>query len=210
MNAKKVLVNTDQDLAFLLSEQDLANCNAFRLQELENQASFAESGTLPRDIGRYSKYDEKAILESFGVRFHGLVPGDIILQYVTLPCGWKKIATDGTNWYKLVDEKGRTRADICFEASLRNRRAHMILKHRYTVDFDFNRSKDGVAMAYLKDCGRIIRKTKPIHLSSKCHNRSEIVNIVMTTAISWLDENLPRWKDPGAYWDCDLAESLKT
>lgn len=210
---KKVSINISKDLTFFLGEdQGEVKSNAFRPQVLEDQKSFVESGTLPTDIGRYSRYDERAILEKFGVIFHGEVPEDSILQYVTLPPGWKKIATDQSNWYNLVDEKGRNRAEICFDASFHNRRAFMHLKQRFVVDFDFERSvKDGVACAVIKDCGKTIRRSEPpMHLDVRNRSRIEIVNRVIQNAVQCLDIYLPQWKDPGAYWDkTDLSDYLK-
>jgi hypothetical protein len=86
-------------------------------QEKTGQESFVESTTLPTVISG------KEILEAAGVKFLGLVEDDALFQYVQLPAGWKKVATDHSMWSTLVDEKGRERASIFYKAASYDRRA---------------------------------------------------------------------------------------
>ncbi len=93
-------------------------------EEKSGQASLVESDTLPTDI---SPANGKAILETAGVKFLGVVDGDALFQHVELPQGWKKVATDNPMRSKLVDDKGLVRAAIFYKAAFYDRRADMDL-----------------------------------------------------------------------------------
>lgn len=174
-------------------------------QEAQGQRSLANSDTLPTlpDIGRYSDYDAKAILEAAGVKFFGVVDGDPMFQYVELPLGWKEIPTDHFMWSKLVDDKGRERARIFYKAAFYDRYAHMSLSTRFNISRDYDqRDKEGVAVTYVTDSGKVIHTTEPIHLPAKEDRKYyEIGDKADKTAKAWLDQHYPDWRNPGAYWD---------
>jgi hypothetical protein len=172
-------------------------------QEAQGQHLFVGSDTLPTEMGRYSDFDTKAILEAAGVKFLGPVEGDDMFQYVEFPQGWKKVVTDHSMWSKLVDDKGRVRASIFYKAAFYDRRAHMGLDRRYSVSEDYDRQKkEGVAIAHVKDIDNVIFSTEPVQLPAERNEKYyEITDAATQKAAEWLDAQYPDWKNPGAYWD---------
>lgn len=169
-------------------------------QEAQGQRSFVGSDTLPTDMGRYSDYDTKAILEAAGIKILGAVEGDPMFQYVELPQGWKKVATDHSMWSKLVDDKGRERASIFYKAAFYDRSAHMSLSCRFGVSFDYDRlDKENVGVANVTDGGKVIFTTDPIPANGE--KRYDMSDKANKLAVEWLDKNHPDWRNPGAYWD---------
>lgn len=176
------------------------NPNAILAQEAEGQQSFVNSETLPTDMGCYSGYNTKAILEAAGVKFVCTVPDDPMFQVVELPEGWQKKATDHSMHSNLVDNKGRVRARIFYKAAFYDRSANLSLARRYEVSFDYDRSEnEGVGVANVTDGGEVIFSTEPIPVNrEKSWKTSEQANKL---AVEWLDKNYPDWENPGAYWD---------
>lgn len=113
-------VNKDP-MSFLEMASVMGSSNAIETQEAHGQQSFIGSDTLPTEMTS----DARKTLEKAGVKFLGTVPGDEIFQYVTLPKGWRKEATDHSMWSKLVDEKGKERASIFYKAAFYDRRSHL-------------------------------------------------------------------------------------
>ena len=171
-------------------------------QEAQGQRSFVGSDTLPTDMGRHSDYDTKAILEAAGVKFFGVIEGDDMFQYVELPKGWKKVATDHSMWSKLVDDKGRERASIFYKAAFYDRSAHMSLSCRFGVSFDYARfDKENIGVANVTDGGKVIHTTEPITANDGYEKRYDVSDKANKVAVEWLDKNHPDWRNPGAYWD---------
>jgi hypothetical protein len=169
-------------------------------QEEHGQRSFVGSDTLPTNISCGGSCSAKVILEAAGVKFLGPVEGDNLFQYVELPHGWEKVATDHSMWSKLVDDKGRERASIFYKAAFYDRDAHVSLCCRFGMMFDYNRfSEEGVGVTNITDGGKVIHTTDPIPANSKknyeAHDESD------KAAIEWLDKNHPDWRNPGAYWE---------
>lgn len=79
-----------------------SSSNGILAQEAAGQQSFVNSDTLPTNM----QGDARRVLEAAGVKFKGTVGRDSIFQYVELPRGWKKVATDHSMWSDLVDDKG--------------------------------------------------------------------------------------------------------
>ncbi len=199
---KKAPINTKRQAAEQPGMQSWVmggNPDAILAQEAQGQKSFVGSDTLPTDMGRHSDYT-KAVLEAAGVKFHGVVEGDDMFQYVEFPQGWKKVATDHSMWSKLVDDKGRERAGIFYKAAFYDRSAHMSLSCRYGVSFDYTRfDKENVGVANVTDSGKVIHTTEPIPATGeKRYDTSDKANKV---AVEWLDKSYPGWRNPGAYWD---------
>ena len=99
----------------------IGGSNAIYAQEAAGQQELVNSDTLPVSIDNESR----AILEKAGVVFGDTVKGDDLFRYVTLPSGWKKVATDHDMWSHLVDENGAVRAEIFYKAAFYDRRANM-------------------------------------------------------------------------------------
>lgn len=173
---------------------------AIESQEKDGQTSFVDSDTLPLDVGGN---EDRKILESFGVKFLGAVPGDELFQYVELPPNWKKVSTEHSMSTWLVDDKGRRRASIFYKAAFYDRRASLSLARRYRVTQDFDREEaEHVAVAHVIDCDTVIFSTPPVALPQE--RNSEFYRIgdeAKKIARAWLDAHFPDWLNPAAYWD---------
>lgn len=165
-------------------------------QESNGQKSFVSSTTLPTNLN-----GGKEALEADGVKFLGDVEGDSIFQYVELPEGWKKVATDHSMWSDLVDDKGRKRASIFFKASFYDRSAHLNLSRRFGVQLDYDRFDDEkVAVATVTDGDGVAFTTEPIHFEDEKAGR-EAKDMARSLATAWLSENWPDWEKESAYWN---------
>jgi hypothetical protein len=84
---------------------------AIDADRLAGQQAMVQSPTLPTQIS----VGGKAILEAAGVVFLGEVPGNRVLQRVSLPEGWQIVPTEHSILSHLVDEKGRKVGDIRYK-----------------------------------------------------------------------------------------------
>ncbi len=167
-----------------------------KILEAQGQCSFVRSETLPTNI----KPEMKVALEKFGVKFGETVKGDALFQHVDLPEGWKKVSTDHQTWSKLVDEKGRERAQIFYKAAFYDRGAFLSVSYRYGIRIDYERlNNKGVCIAFVTDGDKTIHETEPISKEGKTNH--ETVNRTTAEAEAWLDAHFPNWRDPGDYWD---------
>lgn len=166
-------------------------------QEAAGQGSFVGSDTLPADV----RGDTKAILEAAGVKFLGEVEGDAKFQYVELPEGWKKVATDHSLWSHLYDERWRKRAAMFYKAAFYDRDAFIRAECRYSVDYDYDRAEaEGVAVGQVMDCGEVIHSMDPMPIPPE-DDIGETTRTARAAAEAWLDGKFPDWRDPAAYWE---------
>jgi hypothetical protein len=185
----------------LLEAMIMGSSGAIEHQEAQGQREFVGSETLPTDLGGKWGGDPKSILEAAGVKFLGPAEGDELFQYVELPAGWKKQATDHSMHSDLLDEKGRKRAGIFYKAAFYDRSADLLLYCRYSVRFDYDRAdKEKLAVANVKDGDKVIFSTEPVKINSvqKSYEFSDKANEV---ALAWLKAHYPDHANPGAYWD---------
>lgn len=163
-------------------------------QEAQGQRSLVQSETLPVDIIDGKKED----LEKSGIKFLGEVPGDELFQFVELPEGWKKQATNHSMWSKLFDDKGRERASIFYKDAFYDRAAHLSIKRRYNVQTDHE--------GYEKRYGICLDDCTEIHRTEAIACDGEILALdarekAKQLAEAWLNDNYPNWRDRSAYWD---------
>jgi len=171
--------------------------DAVRSQESAGQQSFVASEALPTDM----QGDAKAVLEAAGVKFLGIVEDDPIFQYVELPNGWKKVATDHSMWSDLVDDKGRKRASIFYKAAFYDRSANLGVNRRYGINIDYSRlDAEKVVVAMVTDGEDVIFTTDPVGFEED-EARYDAQDKARKLAKVWLDENFPEWKNAAAYWD---------
>jgi hypothetical protein len=143
-----------------------------------------------------------AALSHWGTEFHGLVDGDPMFQYVTLPKGWKKVGTDHSMWSNLVDEQGRKRAGIFYKAAFYDRSAHLSLECRFSARYDYDRmANKGEIVGVVKDGEKVIYTTEVRSCSGKDRSDYELTDAATKDATDWLSKNFPEWGDPTAYWD---------
>lgn len=182
-------------LEFLASASALGTSRTIEMQEGQGQRSFVASETLPANLN-----DSQPILEKFGVKFLGPVDGDPLFQYVELPKGWEKGATDHSMWSKLVDDKGRDRASIFYKAAFYDRDAFLNITSRFSYRMDYDlKAKTREASCQITDAGLVVHTTEPI---KENRERSwESTDKARELAKAWLNENYPSWQDAAAYWD---------
>lgn len=70
--------------------------------------AFIDSPVLPTEFGAGKRSD----LEAAGVVFGDIVPGKPYLTFVTLPEGWRKLASGASDYSTLVDDQDRIRAEL--------------------------------------------------------------------------------------------------
>lgn len=91
-------------------------------QEAVGQHELVNSDALPAEI-----HGDRSVLEAAGVVFGELVKDDPLFVNVTLPEGWKKVATDHSMHSDLLDADGKRRAGIFYKAAHYDRRADMMI-----------------------------------------------------------------------------------
>ena len=202
MSDKKAPRNTTADDPIVHLAGAMADGDDFiPNQEAQGQRGLVNSDTLPTDMG-HGGSESKEILEAAGVKFLDEVEGDPMFQYVELPEGWEKRATDHSMWSHLVDDKGRKRASIFYKAAFYDRSAHMSLERRYQTRRDYDRQdKEGVTIAEVLDGDTVIHTTEPIKLPEDRDKQYAEARKADEAAHAWLDENFPEWQSPSAYWD---------
>lgn len=156
-------------------------------QEAAGQAELCNTDVLPKECPR-------AELEKVGVKFGE--PHDDLFVNVTLPAGWKKVASGHSMHSDLVDDKGRKRAGIFYKAAFYDRRADMHLTKRFSV----NCYLDGSSKDYYR--GAVLDGTKEIHdLGEVMRDRYEEREGQRKQGAKWLNDRFPNWEDATAYWD---------
>ena len=199
---KRAPINTEQQAKshpelFLAEALVVGTSKTIENQERRGQESFVGSDTLPADL----RPDiAKAVLEQAGTKFLGPVQGDPMFEYVELPAGWKKVATDHAMWSKLVDAKGRERAAIFYKAASYDRSAFLSLTTRFSIESDYDlERKEHVAVTHVLDAEQKIYSTNPVSLPAEADwtVREQVVKV----AQAWLEVDHPNWRDPGAYWE---------
>lgn len=93
--------------------------------ESRGQREIVNSEVLPTKVNSPRDVDVKAKLTELGFKFGNVIDGDPLFQEVTLPAGWKKVATDHSMWSNVVDEQGRERISIFYKAAFYDRDAFM-------------------------------------------------------------------------------------
>lgn len=160
-------------------------------QEARGQKQFVNASTLPIRHDGCTRAD----FEKFGVVYCENV--DDLFVNVTLPDGWKKVATDHSMWSHLVDNRGRQRASIFYKAAFYDRSAHIAIDRRFSIHKDYDREPDIVFV--VKDCGNAIFSTEPVAKPEA--KWWEVDGREKNIAEAWLAEHYPNWKDATAYWD---------
>lgn len=98
--------------------------SSIEAQERRGRDQLVNSDVLPSKM----EPSARAELERQGVLFSEPVDGDTLFVNVTLPAGWKKVATDHAMWSDLVDAWGKTVAVIFYKAAFYDRSAFLRLE----------------------------------------------------------------------------------
>ena len=164
--------------------------------ESVGQKALASSDTLPTRVDPIGK----TALESAGVVFEGVVPGDGIFQFCKLPEGWRKVPTENSYWTDLVDDLGRVRASIFYKAAFYDRDAHMNVRTRFSTRSSYpkNGLPETEAVSMAMDGTKILETFKvPVDATESWVAGEKASDL----ARAWLTEHHPDWKNPAAYWD---------
>lgn len=165
-------------------------------QEAAGQRSFVNSTTLPSDMGDGGREG----LETAGVVFGEPVEGDPMFTYVTLPDGWKKVATGHSMWSDLVDDKGRKRASIFYKAAFYDRSAFLRIERRFTMREDYEREDAIVVRAF--DGSEIVFTSQEYPYAERYSEEySSQRQKALDEVSAWFAEHWPDWENAGAYWD---------
>ncbi len=117
--------DADVNPAAVLLEELATGGHGVEAQEARGQQELVNSDVLPIE-GLQPWRDEVGVqqtLESLGVIFGERVEGDELFINVTLPEGWKKIATDHSMWSDLMDDQDNIVANIFYKAAFYDRKA---------------------------------------------------------------------------------------
>ncbi len=170
-------------------------------QEKSGQKAFVNSSTLPKKM---LSGCTRGKLEQIGIKF-GEDADDLFVN-VTLPDGWKIKALDGQYSSDLIDEKGRSRANIFYKAAFYDRRANIRLIPRFVIEScvgcnESGEAKDSHEATHYKtvvlDCATPIKEFGILEASSPY----ELWEQQEKAADDWLSKTHPDWRDPCAYWN---------
>lgn len=124
---KKTVLNTSLPIGGILAFMNATTLgsseNAIEKQEAQGQKELINSDVLPTKLHGGEEAKQKLI--SLGFLFEEIVSNDPLFQYVTLPSGWKKVATDDAMWSEVHDSEGKPRISMFYKASFHDRVAHM-------------------------------------------------------------------------------------
>jgi hypothetical protein len=162
-------------------------------QEKRGQQQFTEkmNDLLPIEGTQEPNY--RAAWVAMGFTFAEKPKDDLFIS-ANFPAGWTKQATDHSMWSKLLDDKGRERANIFYKAAFYDRKAHVHLIPRYGINTDYDAKPKRVV--YVVDCGKRIHKLG--EYASDDYKEGRKLNAAGET---WLTANFPEWKDATKYWD---------
>lgn len=188
--ALQALLNGDTDNYFAAMTP-----GGIEAQEAQGQKTFVNSSTLPKDIN--DRNITRKTLEDMGIVFGN--DADDLFVNVTLPAGWKKVATDHSMWSELKDEKDRKRAMIFYKAAFYDRSAHMNLSSRFSLNAYHRNDQDQLETVVMD--GDAIIFSAGSRASDYSDESYRIGDEQSKVANTWLNEHYPDWKNPLAYWD---------
>jgi len=194
---------------------------AILAQEKQGQTELVESTMLPAQI----RDDGRRALEAAGLIFGNVASGDPLFLEVTLPEGWRKVATNHDMWSDLYDDLDRVRARMFYKASWYDRNAHMSVEARFVVRTEYEkRSGQGEwhengQRAVVFDMGhgeggKQLFAT-PWQYPKKLPSRSDERDRWLSPeprkeAEAWLEKRFPRYQDASAYWNDPIGPASRT
>lgn len=167
-------------------------------QERAGQAALVANGArLPIDMGR--RMTREMLVQAWGIEFHENV--DDLFVRVTLPAGWKVVATTHSMWSRLNDAEGHERAGIFYKAAFYERNAHISFNHRYAIE-SVHESENGELDSLVQEIVRD-RKTRAVLFDTeKCEvGANQSRNAAVDACRAHLTERFPDWQNPLAYWN---------
>lgn len=206
MNKKDELQMTPAAIG-ALANGDIANFLAaatpggIEAQEAQGQQDLVASTSFPKEMLHRT---EKKHFEKLGFVFGDEI--DDIFVSVTMPSGWRKVATDHSMWSDLIDNKGRKRGAIFYKAAFYDRSAHVSLSlryragyepaDRYKTDMPYEERTAGNWHGVVLDGDNIVWKTEAVQ--GPDYKEQDRLN---KEAKKWLKKNFPKHEDLLAYWE---------
>jgi hypothetical protein len=170
---------------------------AIELMEIQGQMELCRSTELPTDGSGHPAFSK------MGVTFGPPHEKDPLFCDATIPEGWSIRPTNHSMWSDLVDDRGRIRASIFYKAAYYDRKAHMRPCRRYFCGPDL--PTDVTRRSVVRDNGtdEIIFSTDFITKPPEGYTRDYLAacDAMDSEATAWINEHLPEWEDPSAYWD---------
>jgi len=167
---------------------------AIDLQEKSAQRRACNSSRLP-----LRGTEDRTPWESLGIEFSEVK--DALFVDVTLPDGWKFVATDHAMHSNLCDEQGRIRAKMFYKGAIYDQDASIYICNRFRINNDASAGKESSSIkGIVEDFGtpepRTVFMTRAPKTDKYYGDREEI----KAKCEAWLDERHPDWRNPAAYW----------
>lgn len=206
MNDKQFRKVSDIDQVALEAFATGDASSAVERQEKRAQESMVGGARLPKKLNSARGYHWEQICAAWGMTIGN--EADELFNNVTLPEGWKIVATDHSMWTMLVDDKGRERANIFYKGAFYDRDAFMSLTKRYNWTMDYDSAKPN-RIVQIIDRGQKPRETVVIHVVGQVERKSEndysretmdAEEALGQQADEWLSEHYPEYKSPFSYW----------
>ncbi len=159
-------------------------------QEMDGQSELVTRDMLPRLLR-----PNREAFERVGFVFGKFIDG--LFLEAKMPSGWLKKATEGALHSELLDEQGRRRGTLFYDAAFHNRNAYASLVCRYGIrscDVDGDEKLCELAVWDYAD-GRVIHSAGLLEA-----RESARVDELRTAASYWLNQHFPDYQDPLAYW----------
>jgi hypothetical protein len=177
--------------------------------EKHGQQELIRSEVLPRKIN----YGSREQFEAMGI-IYGENADDLFV-YVTLPEGWSKQETDHSMWSNLVDDRGRERASIFYKAAFYDMDAFISITRRFSLTVRPVKGwedRHGEWGCFITDCKQEICQVGTLEPEPEYHgtsgserqvwlNWTEGKDALAQFGKDYLNENMPDWENPLAYWD---------
>lgn len=199
------MTNTSKYRGLLLNAEQRRAIQLEAVQELVNAVG-TDDASIPTPI----LYSEFKHLAQCGFQLRGGWEGDDVFVKASWPAGWTaRMNEQHPKIIAVVDDKGRTRGSIVYDADPFNRYAVMTLFSRYSWD-----------ICGYEDNGLMVREVyvydrltgKKVASIGKCTQRevvpspkealrvSECIIKLAGEAELWLDTHIPDWRDTSAHW----------
>lgn len=196
---------------YALSKGDVENAiraetpGGIEAQEAAGQRQLVGGGWMPREMIRlHYSGDSRMDLERMGFQVTGIT--DSLFYFVEMPPGWQVISTEHSRLSNLLDDQGRRRARIIYDAAFYDRRAYMYLNGRYSFSVVPVKGWDGydfkvdAVVCQARDGETVIWCSDEI-IPSQDRPQHEIRELLELQGKQWLDEHYPDWQDEFTYWD---------
>lgn len=173
-------------------------------RETETQTGIEQLVALPNEI-RFATWSD---LASWGIRRVGTA--NKFTCTVDLPEGWRVRQSEHPHWQSLLDNRGRSRADIYLCGDFHGIRAFMAMRRRFTTSAEVEdnnkairiRVMDGDEPMFATEwVGCCIPKRDEFPSEFQDWQAYETAERL---AKNWLARNFPYWQNCLQYWDCEF------